>query len=83
MKEGLNKILEKSKRADFCIGYFNLRGWTRLYELSKHIIDETDKILAKYYGFTEDEFDYIVNYDIKYRMSKALFGEDEAESEDE
>ena len=35
---------------------------------SKPIIDEIDRILAKHYGFTYEELDFIVNYDIKYRM---------------
>ncbi|MDR2199564.1 MAG: Eco57I restriction-modification methylase domain-containing protein [Deltaproteobacteria bacterium] len=36
---------------------------------SKHIIDQIDTVLAKHYGFTQEELDYIINYDIKYRMS--------------
>lgn len=39
--------------------------------LSKPIIDEIDRVLAKHYGFTEEELDYIINYDIKYRMGLA------------
>ena len=39
---------------------------------SKPIIDEIDKILAKHYGFTEEELDFIINYDIKYRMGDEL-----------
>jgi hypothetical protein len=35
---------------------------------SKPIIDEIDTILAKHYGFTPEELDFIINYDIKYRM---------------
>ena len=35
---------------------------------SKHIIDEIDRVLAKHYGFAEEELDFIINYDIKYRM---------------
>ena len=35
---------------------------------SKHIIDEIDRALAKHYGFTDEELDFIINYDIKYRM---------------
>ena len=35
---------------------------------AKPIIDEIDRILAKHYGFTDEELDFIINYDIKYRM---------------
>jgi hypothetical protein len=45
---------------------------------SKDIIDEIDTVLAEHYGFTEEELDFIINYDIKYRMGKELDnGEDE------
>ena len=44
---------------------------------SKPIIDEIDKVLAEHYGFTNEELDFIINYDIKYRMGKELEGEDE------
>ncbi|MBM4423961.1 MAG: hypothetical protein FJ030_11290 [Chloroflexi bacterium] len=37
---------------------------------SKLIIDEIDRVLAKHYGFTEEELDFIINYDIKYRMGR-------------
>jgi len=36
----------------------------------KSLIDEIDRVLAKHYGFTEEELDFIINYDIKYRMGK-------------
>ncbi|MCK4815012.1 Eco57I restriction-modification methylase domain-containing protein, partial [bacterium] len=35
---------------------------------SKHIIDEIDHVLAEHYGLTDEELDFIINYDIKYRM---------------
>ena len=41
LKEGLNRTLSNSKRADFCIGYFNLRGWRQLYE-------QVDKLSGDY-----------------------------------
>ena len=50
---------------------------------SKHIIDQIDTILAQHYGFSEEELDFIINYDIKYRMGKALFGEGDSEEEEE
>ena len=39
---------------------------------SKPLIDEIDKVLAKHYGFTDEELDFIINYDIKYRMGDEL-----------
>ena len=35
---------------------------------SKPIIDKIDRVLAQHYGFTDAELDFIINYDIKYRM---------------
>ena len=32
---------------------------------------------ARHYGFTEEEMDSIVNYDIKYRMGRDAGGEEE------
>ncbi len=37
---------------------------------SKSAIDEIDRVLAKHYGFTDEELDFIINYDIKYRMGR-------------
>ena len=48
---------------------------------SKHIIDEIDRVLARHYGFTDEELDYIINYDIKYRMG--LVGGDAADEDGE
>ena len=35
---------------------------------SKSIIDKIDQLLAQHYSFTDEELDFIINYDIKYRM---------------
>ena len=35
---------------------------------SKPIIDKIDRVLAQHYGFTDEELDFIINYDIKYRL---------------
>lgn len=46
---------------------------------SKPIIDQIDRVLAKHYGFTDEETDFIINYDIKYRMGR---GGEEADTEE-
>ena len=38
------------------------------YARCKGIIDEIDRILAKLFALDEEESDFILNYDIKYRM---------------
>ncbi|MFH1004250.1 MAG: hypothetical protein V1781_01955 [Bacteroidota bacterium] len=57
--------------------YIQSKSQTTYFEtfnpaLSKEIIDEIDIALAKHYGFTAEELDFIINYDIKYRMGKEL-----------
>ncbi len=41
----------------------------------KPIIDEIDSYFGLHYGFTHAELDFIINYDIKYRMGKELESE--------
>ena len=47
----------------------NRTSFTEFYpKKSKPIIDKIDWVLAKHYGFTDEELDFIINYDIKYRL---------------
>ena len=63
-------------------------GWIEYDEFyprkSKPIIDEIDHVLAHHYGFTDEELDFIINYDIKYRMGRDAEeeGEDEGETQE-
>ena len=38
---------------------------------SKTIIDEIDRVLAQHYRFTDEELDFVINYDVKYRKRKS------------
>ena len=37
---------------------------------AKALFDEVDRVLGKQYLFTDEELDFIINYDIKYRMGQ-------------
>lgn len=58
-------------KGDITVQYFNFRP-------SKPIIDLLDMNIASAYGFTAEELDFIINYDIKYRMGKDAFEGEEA-----
>ena len=45
-------------------------------KFSKPILDEIDRVLAGHYGFTAEELDFILNYDIKYRLGRDSGDED-------
>jgi len=69
----MNDLSDKSSRKS---AYYKSTGKVEYDEfypkLSKSIIDDIDKVLAEHYGFTEEELDFIINYDIKYRMGGEL-----------
>ena len=70
----LENSLDTNKETQFINSKTRGEVVTYYYQkkLSKPIIDEIDKLLAKHYGFTEEELDFIINYDIKYRMGDEL-----------
>ena len=37
---------------------------------SKHTMDDINRAIAKHYDFTDEELDFIINYDIKYRVGQ-------------
>lgn len=58
------------KNADL-VSYNKASGVTRYYQyrarLTKPLFDKVDDILARIYGFSEEELDYIKNYDVRFR----------------
>ena len=44
---------------------------------AKDLIDQVDQELAKHYGLTDEELDFIVNYNIKYRVGSDDDGDEE------
>lgn len=44
---------------------------------SKAIIDEIDRVLARHCGFLPEELDFILKYDIKFRLGRDLEADEE------
>lgn len=67
--DGLAKNLMKSYKENSEMKIQSGLTFQAIYpKKSKSIIDEIDTVLAKHYGFTAEELDFIINYDIKYRL---------------
>ncbi len=43
----------------------------------KLILGEIDRVLALHYAFTAEELDFIINYEIKYRLGRESEGDQE------
>lgn len=64
-------VIENSKRKTYKYKTTGIVEYDEFYiKKSKAIIDKIDILLAQHYNFTQEELDYIINYDIKYRMGK-------------
>ena len=62
-------LKEKSRRRVYVYETSGRVEYDEFYlKESKSIIDEIDRVLAEHYGFTDEELEFIINYDIKYRM---------------
>jgi hypothetical protein len=73
----MRELDENSECRSMQFSHDNLTVQCIMPKLSKPTVDEIDRALAKHYGFTDEELDFIINYDIKYRMGGADGGEEE------
>lgn len=67
-------LRNNSEHREMRFGSETLTVQCTLPKYSKSIIDEIDRVLGQRYGFTDEELDSIINYDIKYRMGQELLG---------
>ena len=61
----IEQLINSKTRGEVITSYYQKKH-------SKLIIDKIDNALAYHYGFNEEELDFIINYDIKYRMGDDL-----------
>ena len=66
----LNDLMDELRRNSERIVYGKAEVDQFYVAPCKPIIDKIDRVLAQHYGFTDEELDFIINYDIKYRMGR-------------
>ena len=72
LSNAAKKYITELKNTSHTMQKSGLHIETFNYSQNKPIIDQIDRILAQHYGFTDEELDFIINYDIKYRMGDEL-----------
>jgi hypothetical protein len=79
--EELGSLLLQDLEKHRVVGVENRKSGDRIEvarywpQYSKAIIDNIDRVLADHFGLTEQELDFIINYDIKYRMGRNTEGD--------
>jgi len=76
-KELMLNLVSNSECRQMSFKHDSLRVQCIYPKLSKSLIDQIDQVLANHYGFTDEELDFIINYDIKYRMGRGADGGEE------
>ena len=66
----MHDLNTNSERREMCFSHDNLTVQCIIPKFCKPTIDQIDRVLAQHYGFTDEELDFIINYDIKYRMGQ-------------
>ena len=66
----MNDLRKNSEERQMKFRHDTLTVQCILPKHSKSIMNKIDRALAAHYGFTDEELDFIINYDIKYRMGR-------------
>jgi len=79
---GKKLMLDYKENSKVVVRHIHRRGATvkkEYFEInkSKPILDGIDEVLAQHYDFTNEEMDFIINCDVKYRMGRDIEDEDE------
>ena len=72
-KELNDDLFEKMEIAEYAYKNRGMVRFARFFpKYSKAIINKIDILLAQMYSLTDEELDFIINYDTKYRMGEEL-----------
>ena len=75
-----NEIEESLNKNGKLVTYNKKAGVTEYFEfkprLSKTYFDKVDILLAEYYNFSDEELNFIINYDLRFRIDEDSNGED-------